>query len=951
MMPLHGAKELTFPRFSGGLVRTLDPTELDPDQAYRALNVDFRDYALTKRLGKKPYNSSTPSGMTAEKVRGIFAYYSQDGGSRKLLLAVGAKVLGDTDANGSFDLEVATGLAGSGMTDFMQLREDLFFGNGYNAVQKWSGSGSAAAVALLTEPAAPGLAAYRPVLDSFDYTSSPSIGTAFGATWARTDNTITIDRDTEEQLEGLSALSVTFASGSKGDSIQKRYAYAARVDLSHAKNLLVYYQCTRANVSFQVGIIPNDYGATLAGTMTSGTATCNVSDSYGMEVGDYLRIEAEIVRITAISTNQLTVDRAQFGTTAAAHNTLSVAVSQAVNWDQFETFYSAQGSIWIPLRISLAKVTPARRTGSLGFGIRLNTTSTFPVTFKFDQLQAEGVLTPDEYRYYATYGDTDRISDYDVLIRESNPSVLATVQLDELPPAYGVKVTPAVSGDATVSVIRIYRHRANGPFRKARLVGTAPNAATTLGAAVTDSPRLQETWTLASVVGISRGSVLLCGSEKVLVRDVDQDAGTVQVARGFDGTTAATHSSGAAVSWAFHFDAKSDGALTLEAAEELVTGKIAPPIAKTYALANGRMVAGNVYLGGTWYPDRLYLSRLGFVEEFSTTQEPQKGAGEPGWVRIPTHDQIVRIVEHDGELLIFCDRSVWVLEGSGWDDFTLRRRAAFGLDGREAVTVSGRLIWLLARDGVRVLAPNSGNVGLFESWIVSEPVGDLLRTMTAAERAAAAFGVDERGRILLSLEADSVLVFDPELGDLSPQSNPKRRGWTLYGTSAVSGAPSWGASCYHALKRGGGDAGQLLAGDLAQGVVWYLHRDGSDAEILTDYATNGAGTLTAKAITWEWQGRTEDGGVGAKLEWCHVSVEADAATGETVDATPVLDGTDYGSSYSLSLTSAKAFAAPLRRCAADVRGRFAALLLSSPAAGHTGAIRIRSARAAFYLRG
>ena len=63
---------------------------------------------------------------------------------------------------------------------------------------------------------------------------------------------------------------------------------------------------------------------TLNGTITVGATAVTVTSAAGMAVGDYVLIDSELMYITVIAANTLTVTRGQLGTTGAAHTTGAV---------------------------------------------------------------------------------------------------------------------------------------------------------------------------------------------------------------------------------------------------------------------------------------------------------------------------------------------------------------------------------------------------------------------------------------------------------------------------------------------------------------------------------------------------------------------------------------------------------------------------------------------------
>lgn len=635
-------------------------------------------------------------------------------------------------------------------------------------------------------------------------------------------------------LEGANCLKLS-AGGASGitSSRNKVWSGAATVDLSKADYLVVWYWSEKVGINFKVGIFTNG---------TDPTAT-------------------------------------------------------TPTWANFPVQTTTQKEAWVPIYVPLSAIAPADRTASPGLGIQYvskRSNLSYPFAVYFDQALAVVNFETDTYHYQATYATVDSNG---AVTAESNPTATGSagsVKIDKTKPQAGVLVTtPGASGDAATNVIRLWRHREHGTYSKPRLVGTMPDGTTTLNGGITSTAT---SITVADTTGMSAGCVLTIGTEKLLVLTVPTST-TLTVSRAFNNTTAASALNGVTVTTSSFLDQKSDGQLLLEDAEELQSNKLAPPLAATYAIVNGRLLAGGVVLSGTAYPWRLYLSRQGFPEEFSTVQEPNGDiADASGWVDIRTKDHIQRIVEFDGQALLFCDRSIWALEGTGWDDFALRKRADVGLVAREAVCVTDRLVYFLATDGVRVLSPNMTQEGLFETWVISEPVDDTIRSIPLAYRKNCAMGQDGRGRIHLSLTrsgqtvADAALVFDPFLpGALGADGyDVKRRGWTYYGTN-------WGYSVFCQLKRGEGDAGQLIGGDPSTAKIYYLQRSSADADIATD---------DGSAIVWSWQSKSTDAGPGSRLNWTMIALEADACASQTT----TLNGAITASAGSLVVASATGFA-------------------------------------------
>lgn len=327
-------------------------------------------------------------------------------------------------------------------------------------------------------------------------------------------------------------------------------------------------------------------------------------------------------------------------------------------------------------------------------------------------------------------------------------------------------------------------------------------------------------------------------------------------------------------------DQRSDADLLLDPTAIPLTTQyqIDPPLAKTYAIVSNRMLAGAVIVDAEYRPWSLYLSAYGKPHSFASAQD----AADPlagGFVDLGEKDAIVRIVEVDGAAIIFTERAVWSLSGTGWDNFELKKRASVGLDAREAIAIYGRRLFFLASDGVRALDLSFGADQVFNTWVVSEPIAERLRAIPKAYRKNASMGVDERGRLHLSYTSpgstvnDAAVVLDlTEDGATDRGEKPTRPGWTAY--------DNWGFRTFHSLKKGGGDDGELLGGDVAVGRVWWLHRgaDGSDLE-----------TDNAVAIEWSFLGPAVDVGRGKTVDLVYLGCECDPAPGESLTLSAVLD--------------------------------------------------------------
>jgi hypothetical protein len=290
------------------------------------------------------------------------------------------------------------------------------------------------------------------------------------------------------------------------------------------------------------------------------------------------------------------------------------------------------------------------------------------------------------------------------------------------------------------------------------------------------------------------------------------------------------------------------------------------------------MLAGACIIDGEYRPWSLYLSYYGKPHAFASAQD----AADPlagGFIDLGEKDAIVRIIDIDGNAVIFCERSIWTLEGTGWNDFVLRKRASVGLDARWSVAVYGRLLLFLASDGVRALALTFGASENFSTWVVSEPIASRLRAIPAGSRHLAAFGLDERERLQVSYpgtaqnkNSEAVVLDLQQPGALTNKTDPVRPGWTRY--------EDWGFSVFHTLKRGGGDDGELLGGDVSVGRVWRLHRSAAGADLEAD---NG------DPIAWSYTGPCADFGRGKEASLVALAAEVDPAPGEEVTLFCVLE--------------------------------------------------------------
>lgn len=883
-MSLYGAQPRRWTSFQGA-APDVPALELPEGIAAAALNID--PHTWRKRLGRVALNASAP---VASRTWGVYPYYPVSA-NRIVVMQAGTKVYADNNRDGDFGdagEELQTGLTGGRWMDFLQWKTSLLWGNGIDAFSKSSFSAgvlqSAAAVAILSAPtSALTITPEQTPLEAFDSATTHATDPTQG--WVLSGNNWTPTTATDISKDGTAIKLTTGANNSRGSYRHKRWSAGTQ---------------TSTTLNDAGGINDTD----LSAVVTSGT---------GFAIGDYWQIESEMVKVTSVAGTTIGISRGQGGTTAAAHADASTVTKSVKDLSKLRSVV-----FWVYAERSRLSFQIAIKAndGTLDFG-----------KFPIHTVSAKKTWT----RYEVPLGviaSTDR-----------NAS-----------PGFAIKFVDA--GDVNLATTNVALWfddaRGLGPFEEdeysyyytyaiADSAGnlTSESNPVTISSAIAPGKYLVKEDTPISALTIGVTGTGATGVNKIPIYRIRKN-GVMRRARLL--TTLANPGSGSTTTYT---DQRSDEDLLIEDAPEMVVGRLAPPLADTYALVNNRLLAGNVTLSSVKHPYRLYLSRFGFPEEFSETQEPSD-PNAAGWVDIPTKDQIVRILDFDGAALIFCNRSVWTLQGSGWDDFSLQKRCDVGLDAREAVEPFGRAVYFLAHDGFRVLVPHEGYEGSFSTWVISEPYDSRLRAIPAGYRSDCCTGIDHQGRVHLAYVRSGQtvplysLVFDPQRpGALDSRPNPARPGWTEY---------LWpsGASVMTTLKHGGGDYGQLIAGDYATGKLYYTHRNGSGADLETD---------DGSAVAWEWQGGDEDAGPGRKLEWVIASCSfIQGTTSMSVTLTPILDGAASGTTYSQagSSSSSAGIQQPTeKRTGAAIRARTSGLKLSG---SHSAAITLRSAEYGRHLR-
>ncbi|MGV3720087.1 MAG: hypothetical protein ACO1SX_04175, partial [Actinomycetota bacterium] len=402
---LYGAEELVFRKFGGGLALDVDPTEIGDDQASDAVNVDFDDETLSKRKGRTAYNAAVDG---ANRVLGLHRYYARDGETRITIAAMrlsggGSNLFEDSDegeelGQGEFSAALISPLNGETPVDLVGWKERVYAGNGVDALQRRKANGEWAAAELLDTPAeAPALSLSQSVLESFD-----SNETGSGA-WAISGAALTATNEATLKREGGNCLKLkATGAGARGSYVHRNWSAAQLLTTS------------------------------LSSDITSTAPSMVVGDVTGLEVGDHLQLQDEVVKITAIDagTKTLTITRAQGGTTEAAHNTpLTVTRSKLdlseaeyvslwmysekldlvfqvgvkdntgfLDFSKFPTYSTRQKETWVRIRVPLTSIPPAERNASPGLGIKFverpSTVSTWNISIYFDEARPEGPLAP-----------------------------------------------------------------------------------------------------------------------------------------------------------------------------------------------------------------------------------------------------------------------------------------------------------------------------------------------------------------------------------------------------------------------------------------------------------------------------------------------------------------------------------------------------------------------------
>lgn len=305
-------------------------------------------------------------------------------------------------------------------------------------------------------------------------------------------------------------------------------------------------------------------------------------------------------------------------------------------------------------------------------------------------------------------------------------------------------------------------------------------------------------------------------------------------------------------------DTVSEGTIAETNPPSLDYYRISPPAATTYALVGGRLFAA-----GVDYAYRVYVSRSARPLEFSSVESPSE-FGSGGWFDLPSREPVVRIIEFDGAAIIFTPSSVWALDGSGFHDYVLSKRADVGIASRNGVCVSGRLVYICSMDGVRVIAPNFAADDNFATWVISEPVSDIYSAIPSETARKTAMVVDRRGRVIIShgvsggTNNTNALVFDPNIPgavDDGGGQNRNRPGWCRYSTGhGFHSGVRLKSGVFSASYK---DIGQVVVVDHTTAKLRFLGWSPMGVSLTSD---DGA------AIPWIWKTPTDTTVSGSILE-------------------------------------------------------------------------------------
>ena len=372
----------------------------------------------SETVSKRKGQVPTSTAVGVGRALAGYAYYPSSG-TRKLLLVVGQNVYADVDNDANFEVgEIITSALSASLehVDLFGYKDQVFIGSHLDGVFQWAGSGSASLLAPYTAPAsAPTLALEQTVVEGFEDS----------AQWT---------------------IAAPAAKPGYAGNVSKQTAGLANTNDDEG-NINEGSACLRVKVT------GNAFGVTVTKTYGAGSEP-DLSGADRVRLWMFCSRRNPVIQL-AFSDDSGNVD---FGTG------VTVTVRQK--------------NAWFPVDIPLTAIPAASRDAVQKLSIRyvdhggISVGGGNPVILYFDNARPVGPLTPDTYDYYYTYRDSSTG-------RESNPSPVATVVVEHVPPTLGVNVSVTASAQAGIDQIRIYRWRRGGGIAEKRYVLQVANATAT----------------------------------------------------------------------------------------------------------------------------------------------------------------------------------------------------------------------------------------------------------------------------------------------------------------------------------------------------------------------------------------------------------------------------------------------------------------------------------------
>ena len=145
-----------------------------------------------------------------------------------------------------------------------------------------------------------------------------------------------------QNTEILSATAASYYSGTTGGGnvTVTRGVFGTTASTHRAGQNVAIYRDAATTTTLNTG----------GGTLNAGVTTVPVTDGTVVVSGQFLRVGNEIMKVTGVTGNDLTVDRGQWGTTDATHNDGSTATpmtqeAQQMMWQWFDTSEDLSGGV------------------------------------------------------------------------------------------------------------------------------------------------------------------------------------------------------------------------------------------------------------------------------------------------------------------------------------------------------------------------------------------------------------------------------------------------------------------------------------------------------------------------------------------------------------------------------------------------------------------------------